>query len=128
MISVMGYGIQGQGHCALDENSNLKWPQKNPAANFGNHSPFLGVKYLTVTLRTKRTGFYKSRIETMQSKTNNQQNVRRQVPILLDQAVLCPVEKTLQAQVARAATKALQGRVDEQVAFARSMSFLISSD
>ncbi len=64
----------------------------------------------------------------MQSKIIHQQNVKRQVPIPLDRAELCPVEKALQTEVARAATKALQRRVDEQVAFARSMSFLISSD
>jgi len=64
----------------------------------------------------------------MQSKTNNQQNVRRQVPILLDQAEQCPIEKALQTEVARAANKALQGRVDEQIAFARSMSWLRSTD
>ncbi len=50
------------------------------------------------------------------------------VPIPLDQAELSPFEKALQTQAARAATKALQGRVDEQVAFARSMSWLRPSD
>ncbi len=64
----------------------------------------------------------------MQSKTNNQQNVRRQVPIPLDQAELCPIEKALQTEVARAATKALQGRVDKQMAFARRLIWPQSSD
>ncbi len=63
----------------------------------------------------------------MQSKTNNQQNVKRQVPIPLDQAELCPVEQALQTEVALAANKALQGRVDEQVAFARRLIWPRSS-
>ncbi len=50
------------------------------------------------------------------------------VPIPLDQAELCPIEKALQTEAARAANKALQRRVDEQIAFARSMSWLCRSD
>ncbi len=64
----------------------------------------------------------------MQSKTNHQQKVRRQVPIPLDQTEMSPIEKALQTEVARAATKALQGRVDEQVAFARRLIWPRSSD
>ncbi len=59
----------------------------------------------------------------MQSKTNNQQNVRRQVPIPLDQAELCSVEKALQTEVALAANKALKARVDKQMAFGRAFHY-----
>ncbi len=45
------------------------------------------------------------------------------VPILLDQAELSPIEKALQTEVARAATKALQGRVDKQIAFGRAFHY-----
>jgi len=59
----------------------------------------------------------------MQSKTNNQQNVRRQVPIPLDQAELSPVEKALQTEAAVSADKALKARVDKQMAFGRAFHY-----
>ncbi len=49
------------------------------------------------------------------------------VPIPLDQAEQCPIEKALQTEVARAATKALHGRVNEQGPFDRSLRWLIRS-
>jgi len=64
----------------------------------------------------------------MQSKTNKQQNVRRQVPIPLDQAEPTEVQRAYQTGVAPAANKALQGRIDEQIAFPRSLSWLRSID
>ncbi len=45
------------------------------------------------------------------------------VPIPLDQVEQCPVEKTLQTQVAQAATKALKERVDKSIAFGRAFHY-----
>jgi len=45
------------------------------------------------------------------------------VPIPLDRAELCPIEKALQTQVAQAATKALKERVDKSIAFGRAFHY-----